>query len=88
METPAQYGQEPAEIRPETLRKYGAGWEQPTPAEVRAVIKLAGLTGAEAAQLVGLSDSRTVRRWTGGQSDIPFAAWAILCEVAGLGIIW
>jgi len=47
-----------------------------------------GLTGGEAAKLLGISDGRTIRRWTGGDSPIPFAAWAILCNVAGLGLIW
>lgn len=49
---------------------------------------MAGLTGGDAAKLLGISDGRTIRRWTGGDSPVPFSAWAILCEVAGLGMIW
>ena len=30
---------------------------------------------------------RTVRRWIGEESHIPYAAWAILCDLAGMGII-
>lgn len=88
METPAIYGSDQTEIRPECLRPFSEGWQQPTPAEVRTVLKLAGLTGSETARLVGISDGRTVRRWTGGDAPIPFAAWALLCEAAGLGTIW
>jgi hypothetical protein len=65
-------------------------WEQPTGEEVRQVLKLAGMTGGQAAKAVGLSSSgdRTVRRWIGGESQIPYAAWAVLCDYAGLGLIW
>ncbi|MBL3921631.1 transcriptional regulator, partial [Bacteroides thetaiotaomicron] len=28
------------------------------------------------------------RRWVGGDTPIPFSAWAILVEYAGLGKIW
>lgn len=52
------------------------------------MLSMAGLTGGDAAKLLGISDGRTIRRWTGGDSPIPFAAWAILCEAAGLGMIW
>ncbi|MGF6766148.1 DNA-binding transcriptional regulator YiaG [Paraburkholderia sp. GAS33] len=82
-------------IRPQCLRPAGADWQKsdrkPTGVEIREVIRRAGLTGGQAAALLGISgDSggRTVRRWISGESDIPYSAWAILCHVAGLGIIW
>jgi len=87
METPKAYGNE-TEIRPECLRAYSDGWQQPTKDEVRAVLNMAGLTGAAAASLVGIADSRTVRRWTGGVSPIPYSAWALLCHAAGFGEVW
>jgi hypothetical protein len=87
METPVAYGAA-AKIRPECLRAFADGWEQPTAAEVRAVIQTTGLTGSQVSKLVGIAEGRTVRRWTGGESPIPFSAWAILCHVAGYGIIW
>ena len=31
---------------------------------------------------------RTIRRWIGEDTPIPYAAWAILCDQAGLGVIW
>jgi hypothetical protein len=76
-------------IRPECLVPAQAGWVQPTSDEVRAVLKRAGLTGAQAAArlYLGQSGDRTVRRWTAGK-PIPYAAWAVLCDIAGLGCIW
>jgi hypothetical protein len=29
-----------------------------------------------------------VRRWIGGDSAIPYAAWALLCDFGNLGQIW
>lgn len=75
-------------IRPESLRRFADGWEPPDSNAVRAVLSLAKLTGGAAAKKVGIHDSRTVRRWTGGETAIPYAAWALLCEIAGLGKIW
>jgi hypothetical protein len=83
------------EIRPETLRP-AERWEQPTGDEVREIIRLTGMTGAEVSKLLGLAPpghksgrgSRTVRRWTAEDSPIPYAAWAILAHQAGLGLIW
>lgn len=60
----------------------------PTPEEIRTLMQMAELTGSKAATLTGLKDSRTVRRWIGGDTPIPFSAWAILVEYAGLGKIW
>jgi len=87
METPAIYGSDQTPIRPECLRPFAEGWAQPTAAEVRTVLRQAGLTGSEAAKLVGISDGRTVRRWTGGDTPIPYAAWVLLCQAAGYGDI-
>ena len=65
-------------------------WEQATGDEVREVLRLANFTGGQAARVLGLGakGDRTVRRWVGGDSSIPYAAWALLCDFAGLGMIW
>ena len=66
-------------------------WEKPSKEEIREVIKRAGFTGAQAAAFVGLkpeAGGRNVRRWTGGQTEIPYSAWALLCAKAGFGNIW
>lgn len=65
-------------------------WTQPTGEEVREVLRRAGLTGGAAAKRLGLGakGDRTVRRWISEDSNIPYAAWALLCDFAGLGEIW
>ncbi|HCU0050496.1 TPA: transcriptional regulator [Proteus mirabilis] len=78
----------PAAIRPECFLSYGSGWVCPTPEEIRTLLQIAQLTGSKAAALTGLKDSRTVRRWIGGDTPIPFSSWAILVEYAGFGKIW
>lgn len=65
-------------------------WQRPTGKEVREALKLAGFSGSMAASKLGLGakGDRTVRRWIGEDSPIPYAAWALLCDFAGLGVIW
>jgi hypothetical protein len=77
-------------VRPECLRPADDGWEPPTPAEVRAVITEAGLTGSGVARFLGISSkgSRVIRRWAGGEDQIPYSAWALLCDKAGYRRIW
>lgn len=87
METPVGYNVETS-IRPECLQAFAHGWVQPTPSEVRTLLQIAGLSCAQAADLVGMSDSRVIRRWKSGESKIHYSPWAILCEVAGFGRIW
>lgn len=76
-------------IRLECLRP-AAKWVQPSGKEVREVLRLANFTGAVAASELGLgvSGARTIRRWVSEDTAIPYAAWALLCDFAGLGIIW
>lgn len=84
-------------IRAECLKPAAEGWEPPTPEEIRGVLnRIATRRGVEkfsggmAAKFLGLGDKgdRAVRRWIGGNSEIPYAAWALLCSEAGLGEIW
>lgn len=91
-------------IRPETLSPFSDSWMQPNGLEVRAMLTLCNLTGSEAAALLGVKDGRTVRKWTSfdpvavaeakaagkkhNMTPIPFAAWAILAERAGYGLLW
>lgn len=96
METRADYGVlNSVKIRPETLTPANS-WTQPKPEEIKKILELAGLTGGDAAELLGLTPqgnkngrgSRTVRRWTAGDISIPYAPWAILAYQAGFGVIW
>lgn len=42
-----------------------------------------GLSGADVAGLLGVSDSRTVRRWTSGTARMSYAAWRLLLYEVG-----
>jgi hypothetical protein len=75
-------------IKPANLLPFSDAWKAPEGEAIKEVLAKAGLTGAQAAQLTGTANDRTVRRWTGGESNIPYAAWALLCDAAGLGQIW
>ena len=86
VETCAVYGV-PGTIREDCLRRFKDGWAVPTGDEVKAALSMAGWTGVELSRRVGV-DPRTVRRWTGDEKPIPYAAWCVLCVEAGLGEIW
>ena len=77
-------------IRVECLQPATNSWKPPTGDEIREVLRAAGFTGGQAARVLGLGlkGDRTVRRWIGEESSIPYSAWAILCDFAGLGCIW
>ncbi|MCK9709844.1 transcriptional regulator [Pseudomonas syringae pv. syringae] len=79
------------DIRPECFRP-APTWVQPTPDEVRELLLRIdpprGLKGADAARLLGIQTGRQIRRWTGGDTPIPYAAWAILADMAGVSRIW
>lgn len=49
----------------------------PTSADLRAIMKAADLTGSDVAEICGVNP-RTVRRWTGGDITMPYAAWMLL----------
>lgn len=77
-------------IRSACLQPASTQWEQPNGEEIREVLRLASFTGGRAARELGLGmkGDRTVRRWISGESSIPYTAWALLCDFAGLGTIW
>lgn len=76
-----------AGLNPGTLKAFPTGWEQPTAADIRIIMKLANLTGSKVGELTG-TDPRSVRRWTSNDRNISYATWAILLAGAGLGNIW
>jgi ribosomal protein S28E/S33 len=77
------------EIRPECLQP-AVHWASPTGAEIQEVVRRTGMSGREAARFLGLSDGdgRQIRRWVAGDARIPYSAWALLCDAAGIGQIW
>ena len=78
------------EIRATCLRSAEDGWEQPSGAEIQEVIRRTGLPGRAVARYLGMSEygGRQVRRWISEDAAIPYSAWALLCDRAGLGCIW
>lgn len=77
-------------IRQECLVPASQNWQQPTTEEIREVLRLAQLSSAEASRVLGIESKgdRVMRRWVNAEADMPYAAWAILCDLAGLGLIW
>lgn len=53
---------------------------QHSPDRLRAFLAEHKLTGSAAGALIGV-DARTMRRWTGGQSDMPYSAWYALHHI-------
>lgn len=71
-------------LRPELLARYDSGqYQPPTAADVRALLTEQGWSASQAGLIAGV-DSRTVRRWVGGDYQIPYAAWRSLAQEAGL----
>lgn len=56
---------------------------RPTRDEVRAMIRVLGMTGADVARLTGTT-SRKVRAWAGDEDNAPWAAWHIMAVYVGL----
>jgi len=77
-------------IRQECLVPAWQNWQQPSTEEIREVLRLAELSSAEASRVLGIESKggRVMRRWVNMEVDMPYAAWAVLCDLAGLGIIW
>lgn len=53
---------------------------QHSPDRLRAFLSANELTGSEAGALIDVN-SRTMRRWTGGQSAMPYSAWYALHHI-------
>lgn len=51
------------------------------PARLKAFLVERQLSGAQAAALLDV-DARTIRRWTGGERSMPYAAWYCLVHRA------
>ena len=65
-------------VRPETTFEYASpAYSHPSPADIKSALSAGQLTGAGAGQLLGVN-SRTVRKWTGGEQKMPYAAWRLL----------
>lgn len=71
-------------LDPDILKHSAAdGFRLPSPNEVKAALAVAGLTGEQAANLIGV-DLRTIRRWTSGERHMPYPAWRLLLLETGI----
>lgn len=74
----------------ETLYLYtDPAFRAPSPDDVRAVVHILNMTGDQVASLVGVKDSRAVRRWMAPatsktHAQIDYATWRLLLLEAGI----
>lgn len=78
-----QVRQELALDRPGLFAAYTPGWQAPSVAEFRELLRVAGLSASKAGLLVGV-DQRKIRKWAGGEGEAPYAVWRLLSIYAGL----
>lgn len=72
------------EPRRETLLPFKSQlYRAPTKDEFRSVTQTLGLTGSMVGALLGVT-SRAVRKWIGGESEVPYSAWRLLLTHAGI----
>lgn len=63
---------------PQCLPVDDPAYRPPTPEEIRDALRHGEYwTGAVAAVHLGVS-GRTIRKWTGGEQEMPYAAWRLL----------
>lgn len=72
------------ELRRETRLPYThPDYDPPGPDDFRLAMQLGSLTGAKAGDLVGVT-GRAIRRYVGGDRDIPYSVWRLLLVEIGL----
>ncbi|MCW3604425.1 helix-turn-helix domain-containing protein [Burkholderia cenocepacia] len=78
------------EIRRECLQP-SRFWAQPKGIEVKEILRRTGMTPQDASEYLGIStnsNGRTVRKWMSEEAPIPYSAWALLCDAAGIDPFW
>ena len=81
--TADQVRQELALDRPGLFDAYNPGWQPPSVSEFRELLRVADLSASQAGQLVGV-DGRKIRKWAGGEGEVPYAVWRLLSIYVGL----
>lgn len=81
--TADQVRQELALDRPGLFDAYNPGWQSPSVAEFRELLRVAELSASQAGMLVGV-DGRKIRKWAGGEGEVPYAVWRLLSIYVGL----
>lgn len=83
--TAAQIRHELALDRPGLFDAYTPEWQSPSVPEFRELLRVADLSASQAGMLVGV-EGRKIRKWAGGEGDVPYAVWRLLSIYAGLAI--
>ena len=78
-----QVRQELALNRSGLFDAFTPGWTPPTVEEFRELLRVTGLPGSAAGLLVGVSQKK-IRKWAGGEGEVPYAVWRLLSIYAGL----
>ncbi|MCI8212566.1 hypothetical protein AUC61_23835 [Pseudomonas sp. S25] len=81
--TADQVRRELALDRPGLFDAYAPGWVAPSVEEFRELLRVAELSGSKAGMLVGVSQGK-IRKWAGGEGEVPYAVWRLLTIYAGL----
>lgn len=61
--------------------RFDEGYQAPSAEEVRSTFK--PFTASEVADILGVADPRTIRKWIGGESVIPYSAWRLFLIATG-----
>ncbi|MCD5980529.1 hypothetical protein [Pseudomonas quasicaspiana] len=69
--------------RPGLFDSYAPGWAPPKVDEFRELLRVADLSGSKAGMVVGVSQGK-IRKWAGGEGEVPYAVWRLLTIYAGL----
>jgi hypothetical protein len=83
-------GASPGTLPSATLLRFShPEYEHPTPADVRTLKDISGLTGKELCEMAGVLDARTWRRWSqesdkAGARPIPYSTWRLLLLELGI----
>lgn len=81
--TADQVRQELALDRPGLFEAYAPGWQPPSVAEFRELLRVADLSASKAGMLVGV-EGRKIRKWASGDGEVPYAVWRLLSIYVGL----
>ncbi len=66
---------------PKSWRRYEDNWEAPSGQEIREIFH--PYSGSQVAKMLGISDARTVRKWIGEESKIPYSTWRLFLIMTG-----
>jgi hypothetical protein len=69
--------------RPGLFADYSEIWKAPTPDEFKEMLRLMGLSGHKAGNLLGINPSQ-IRRWSTMEGEVPYAIWRLLSLYAGI----